>query len=121
MRWFHDLSTLVKLLGTFAVVLVFTAVVGFVGITRLAAQNDVMDTLYREHMLGLSYIMQANIDTVASGRAEKNAILANDPAERQKQATAARTFLTAAADDMAKFKPLITLDRTRTVFAAAEL
>ena len=93
-----------KLVAGFGAVLVLLGLVGIVGISSLAEVSDLSTDLYELHTLGLGHIMQANIDLIASGRAEKNAVLASDPKLVEKHAASSRDSLAAVSDSLVKFK-----------------
>ncbi|MCC7370826.1 MAG: MCP four helix bundle domain-containing protein [Chloroflexi bacterium] len=109
-----------QLFAAFGALLALMGVLGAVSIVKLASINDLTDALYEKHTLGLSYIMQANVDLIASGRAEKNAILASDRAEGETHAASARKSLAAVSDDLNKFKTVVVLEETRRQIAKVE-
>lgn len=102
----------VKLLPGFGVVLILMGIVGGIGTLRLASVSQLTTDLYEKHTLGLSYIMQANADVIASGGA-KRSILAEDRAEAEKHAQCARKFLAAVTDDINKYKTVVVLEETK--------
>jgi methyl-accepting chemotaxis protein len=119
-HWFRDLKLRWKLLGSFGFTLALMGIVGYLGISRMAQMSALSEELYTKHLLGLSYIMQANINLIASGRAEKNAILAEDRAEVEKHAASARTYLDEVNAELADFKTTVVLEETRQALAATE-
>src|SRR3954451_23701229 len=67
---------------------------------------------------GLSAIMQASVDLVASGRDEKNAILAEDHADIEKFAASSRKLLATTIGDVNHFEQRVALDETRRAIQA---
>lgn len=121
MAWFNDLKLRMKLMLSFGVVLVLLGAVGYVGVTRMSGMSGQTTILYKKHLLGLHDIMQANIDLVTSGRAEKNAILADDKAETEKHAASARKSLTSVADELTKFEATVILPEIKKELAQVQL
>ena len=72
-----------KLLMAFAVVSVFTAVVGFIGYNAATQINTDLNTLYNNHFLSVSDIKQANIDLDGIRLAMHKAILETNPTDVQ--------------------------------------
>ncbi len=73
-----------KLLTGFFVVAAMSLVVGIIGIRNMRAINDKADTMYRNELIGLSLINQANINVLYAARAEKNLLLSSSREERDK-------------------------------------
>ncbi len=109
----NNLSLRIKLLGGFGLVLLLTVALGIVAISRMSGMNTGTQDLYNKHLLGTQYIMQANIDIVMSGRAEKNAILADDKEESKKHSESSLKSLAAVKESLTQFKTTIVLDSTR--------
>ncbi len=97
------LSIRTKILSGFAIVLVLLGGMGFMAIRSMGQISAKTDEMYQAHTLGLGYIMQANIDLVARGRAEKNMILHEDPAEIAKNRDNMIGFLEKAREELVKF------------------
>ena len=84
MNWFRNLRIEIKFIGAFVIVASIVAVVGFIGIRNMSVINDLTDKIYKEELLGMSHIKQANINLLFLIREEKNIMLASSDAERQK-------------------------------------
>lgn len=84
MTWFKNLRTVTKLMLAFSTMAAVLAVVGYQGLSAANRINDLNDTLYVRHMLGLSAMKDAMIARVMIGRDTRTAILAKDRAEAQK-------------------------------------
>jgi methyl-accepting chemotaxis protein len=119
MARFRNLPIRWKLIGGFGVVLLLMAGIGLVGINKLGVIEDLADTAYSRDTVGLAHVMQANIDLVASGRAEKNASLADDRAAAERHAESARRFLASATTNLDKFETTVALQSTRDKLASA--
>ncbi|MBX5493382.1 MAG: MCP four helix bundle domain-containing protein, partial [Chloroflexi bacterium] len=116
----HDLRLRVKLLGAFAIVLALLVVVDVVAVSRLALLDGLLREMYHQHSEGLALVMQASVDRVASGRAERDAVLADNPAEAARHADTSRKALAAVAEGLDKFKALTSDEEMRRAVAQAE-
>ncbi|MNR75466.1 Methyl-accepting chemotaxis protein McpS [compost metagenome] len=96
-----------KLLAGFATLLVLMAVIGIFSLVKLGEFNHMLDNMYRVQTMGISIVKQANLNLVYRGRAEKNMILASDPAEIETHERAMATYSAAFVEQMEKFQPLI--------------
>jgi len=66
-----------RLLVGFLLVAFMSLLVGIVGLRNMRVINDAADTMYENELLGLSYIKEANLNTLYAVRAEKNLLLAD--------------------------------------------
>jgi methyl-accepting chemotaxis protein len=83
MRWFFEMKTGKKVLLGFSVLCMAIAAVGYQGIRGTSSINAELNTLYTQHMVGLSEVKEANINLLYIGRAYRNAILEDATAARQ--------------------------------------
>ncbi|MCC7364383.1 MAG: MCP four helix bundle domain-containing protein [Dehalococcoidia bacterium] len=111
MSLFNNLSMRWKLLSMSFLLLVMMAAIAFLAINRLNQAAGRTQELYERHTVGMNAAQEANAAVIASGRAEKNAILASDPAEIDKHVTSARKFL---ADATGHLEALDTLTDTES-------
>ncbi|MFN0146932.1 MAG: methyl-accepting chemotaxis protein [Dehalococcoidia bacterium] len=121
MSWFNNLSLQWKLLGMSTLVIVMTGILAFMSIRALGQEADRLDTLYEKHALGLFFIGEAKADLIASGRAEKNAILADDPAEIAKHATSADDYLVKAHAALEEVKDRVVSPEAKATISEAEV
>ena len=97
------MSIRTKLLGGFGIVLLLTAALGYYAISKMAAiEHDTSAVL--EDSAAMEHILKVEVDLVSSGRAEKNAILADDPAEIAKHAASAMKFMELAEESLAELE-----------------
>ncbi len=96
-----------KLLGGFAAVLVLLGVVAWVSIRDLGHMVHNTDEMYSKQVIGLNHIMQAIIDLVARGRAEKNMILAETDAEIVRHHDSMIAFLENAREELVLFETVL--------------
>jgi methyl-accepting chemotaxis protein len=111
--WFDDVRLRWKLLGGFGAVVMLMIGVGYVGISNMARQDAYLDEMHLQHVLGLSAIMQANVDLVASGRDEAEAVLADDRAEIEKYAALSRKLLASTIENLDLYEQRADLSETR--------
>ena len=98
-----------KILGGFGIVLLLTGGLSAYALMQMSSIAGQTHTLYEKHTLGSQYILQANADLIASGRAEKNAILADDPAETTKHSESALKFLKGSQEQITNFDESVVL------------
>jgi methyl-accepting chemotaxis protein len=79
MRWFFDLSTMKKLLLGFGLIATVTAVVGYLGMSSMSTIARLTDTMYERDLRGLSFVKQAYIEFVCSGREIRRILTETDP------------------------------------------
>lgn len=72
-----------KLIGGFVVVALITLVIGLLGISNMSKLNEMVNTLYSNHLLGISHVKGANIDLAYIGRTYRGMLLAQSSAERE--------------------------------------
>ncbi|MCZ2108477.1 MAG: methyl-accepting chemotaxis protein [Dehalococcoidia bacterium] len=94
-----------KLLGSFAVVLVLSGIVGAVGIFQLSAAANRTADMYRQNVLGIQHALTVNNAMTASGREEAKADLAaNGSAEQKALVKQAQDELAEAAKALDAYK-----------------
>ena len=111
MSWFNNLKIQVKLLAGFGAVLALTAVVAYVGVTKLTAASDTTEALYRENALGIENALNTNLYMVMSAREEKRAFLQADKTKRA-------PLIQASRDEMEEAK--VHMQEYHGTFASAE-
>ncbi len=117
MKWFFNLRIGTKLLAGFSIVCAITAVVGIQGVSDMGRINDMLNSLYENETLGISYIKEANINLIYHERAEKNFLLSSTLEQRQEFQKRLEESEKSFLDNMAKAKPLLRTDREENIFA----
>ena len=120
MVWFNNLKIQVKLLAGFGLVIALTAVVAFVGVTKLGAASDATAELYRQNVLGVQFALQTNIDMVKSAREEKRAFLAADPTKRAALIAQSKAEMGKAKADMLAYHDTFASAEDATQWAIVE-
>ncbi|NVM76769.1 methyl-accepting chemotaxis protein [Duganella sp. SG902] len=100
-----------KLISGFSSIAIVGAIVACVGIFSMSKLNEAADTMYREDLLGLSYIKEANINLVYAGRARNNFLAAQTAEERDKLRADIKRYLAAMDDYLAKARPLFVMPK----------
>jgi methyl-accepting chemotaxis protein len=95
-----------KLISGFTIVAVIGAIVACIGIVSMSRFNSAADAMYREDMLGLSYIKEANINLIYVGRSRTTFLAATSAEERNRIRADVGKYLDAMDDYLAKAKPL---------------
>ena len=91
-----------KLISGFTLVAVMGAVVASIGILGMSRLNHEADAMYREDLVGLSYIKEANINLVYAGRARASFLAARSEEERARLRGDVRQALDAMDGYLAK-------------------
>ena len=81
-----------KLIGGFLVVAVTTLAVGVLSINNMGKINNMLNTLYEKHLVGISTVKEANINLIYIGRAMRNMILSDSQEERDTHARAIEKY-----------------------------
>ncbi len=113
MAWFNNLKLQVKLFLGFGLVTAFMVIISIVAIMRMGSMDADASDLYNVELTGTGYIMQAEIDLVASGQSQQDAILATTPEDIAKHSASARTSLQSSKENLKKFESLIHSDAVR--------
>ncbi len=120
MKWFYDLKISTKLIAAFITLSAITAFVGFQGLNNMGVINDMLNSLYENETVGLSYIKEANIDLVYFGRAQNNFLLASSNEERSQYQDAMDNYENLLKSNIEKARPLIATDKGKELIAEFE-
>ena len=111
MKWFYNLKIGTKLIVGFVVLSALTAFVGYQGLNNMGVINDMLNQLYENETMGISYIKEANIDLIYFGRAQNNFLLSSTNEERAKYQEAMDKYESLLKSNVEKAKPLIKTDK----------
>jgi methyl-accepting chemotaxis protein len=103
---FSNMKVGTKLISGFSFVAVVGAIVACIGIVSMGKFSSAADTMYREDLLGLSYIKEANINLIYAGRSRTTFLAATSAEERARVRADITKYLDAMDDYLAKAKPL---------------
>ena len=81
---FQSLTVRARLMGGFFLVIVLGAIVAGIGIYNMSIMNRQAEQAYRDDLLGLSSVKEANINLIYIARALRNQLLARNDEERRK-------------------------------------
>lgn len=93
MQLIRDMKIGVRLTSGFLVVVVLTAIIGFIGIRNLSQVNDLSDRMYEYDVTGMSLMQEANIQVIIAGRSMRHSLLATTQSAREQSATQARSAI----------------------------
>lgn len=113
MNWFYNLKIGTKLLLSFAVISAATVIIGFEGLSGMSTINQMLNKLYENETIGISFIKEANIDLIYFGRAQNNFLLASTNEERSKFKEKMSQYEAIMKENLAKAKPLIHTEEGR--------
>jgi methyl-accepting chemotaxis protein len=74
----------VKLIGGFLLCVALAAVIGVVGITSVGNMNKIIDEMYEENVLGVSYSKELNLHHLYIDRAMRSMVIFDDPADLER-------------------------------------
>jgi methyl-accepting chemotaxis protein len=106
-----------KLMAGFVVVALLGALVAGIGVINMHRINEMADSMYREDLMGLSYIKEANINLIYVGRSRGNFLLATSEQERAGHRADIRKYLAAVDDYLAKSKALFVSESGQKMLA----
>jgi methyl-accepting chemotaxis protein len=112
------LSIRVKLLLSFAVVVMMTAIVGYVGYSSTSQTNDLLSQLYLKNTQSISYIKEASINLYRIRAMVRQSILESDPQKIDTDIQNITTYNQAVRDNLQKYATLISTDSDRAAFSA---
>ncbi|HEY9854806.1 MAG TPA: methyl-accepting chemotaxis protein, partial [Stenomitos sp.] len=90
--------------------------VGGYSLLQVKGISGMLSKMYASEVIGVSIIKDANIHLISRGRAEKNAILASDPAEIETQIAAAEEAAAKLNASLDQYEPLISTEKGRGLF-----
>jgi methyl-accepting chemotaxis protein len=117
MQWFYDMRIGTRLVLSFIIMSMLTAIVGYFGISKMSIINDMGDRIYKQELLGVSYIKEANIDLLYINRALKNFLLASTKEERDKYLSNIQESQTLYAENLEKARPLFYTDQGKQLLS----
>ncbi len=85
MKWYYDLKISSKLLLAFFIMAAITAFVGYEGIGDMGEIDGMLQELYNNETMGLSYIKEANLDLIGFQMEQDNFLLASTAEDRGKR------------------------------------
>ncbi|QHI97503.1 HAMP domain-containing protein [Xylophilus rhododendri] len=109
-----------RLIVGFLLVACISLLVGLFGINASNSINDMATDMYKDQLLGLSDVKEANINLIYVGRARANFLLAASAAERDTQLQNIRKYSAAVKTHLDKARPLFRDDRGRQIFATVD-
>jgi methyl-accepting chemotaxis protein len=114
---FGNMKLGAKLIGAFILVSIISAVVSGIGIRNMAQISANADKTYRQDLVGLNLIQQANADVLRVGTYLRNAILATTAAQRAGSLDQADKALASAREHLDQAEPLVYTDKGKATFA----
>ena len=84
MKWFYDLKIAPKLILAFFLSALIMTFIGLEGLSNMSKINNMLNSLYANETMGISFIKEANIDLVYYGKAQNDFLLASSQDEQQK-------------------------------------
>jgi methyl-accepting chemotaxis protein len=120
MAWFYNLKMMKKLMVGFGLVAIGLPVLGYVGLSNMTRINNNMSDLYNLDFLGLSHIMDMQVQTRAISRAVTAAISASEKTEIEKQTQAVAKLSPELQKNITELKATLVHDEEKAKFAEVE-
>ncbi|WP_318014105.1 methyl-accepting chemotaxis protein [Paucibacter sp. TC2R-5] len=95
-----------KLIAGFLLVAAIGALIGILGLTKMAQLNKAASEMYDKEFKAVSFIKEANIDLIYVERDLRNALLATNPDGRGKSRESLRKNMALAKDNIKQADPL---------------
>lgn len=119
MNWFKNLKTSAKLMTAFGALTALMIFVGYQGITSASAINDMLNTLYEKHMIGLEYIKDVQLRVATAGRDVRQGLLCTDRGEMERAFQSAETQLNDAQESLGKAEKSLVTEEAKALIVKA--
>ncbi|HEY8476574.1 MAG TPA: methyl-accepting chemotaxis protein [Chloroflexota bacterium] len=120
MSWFHDRSTMVKLLVTFGLLCAVLAVVGYFGLSTAEGIQRHLTSVSKDNLPSAIALGKVQASVLRAQRDIRTALLTDDPQERQTALQNVQSRLSTLKEAMAAYKALPMDDETRQKVQAME-
>ncbi|MGF6786604.1 MCP four helix bundle domain-containing protein [Paraburkholderia sp. 35.1] len=114
---FGNMKLGAKLISAFILVSIISAVVSGIGLHNMAEISANADKTYRQDLVGLNLIQQANADVLRVGTYLRNAVLATTAAQRAGSLDQADKAFASSREHLNQAEPLIYTDKGKATFA----
>ncbi|HEY1339243.1 MAG TPA: methyl-accepting chemotaxis protein [Bryobacteraceae bacterium] len=115
MNWYKNANTTTKLMLGFGTLAVLLAFVGYEGIRSSNTLNDMLDTLYERHMLGVAAVLEARGSVLDIGRQMRQAVIEEDAANVQRCEEAVGQGFAALDDQLNRAEKTLVTDEAKAV------
>ncbi|MGF6367316.1 methyl-accepting chemotaxis protein [Paraburkholderia sp. RAU6.4a] len=114
---FGNMKLGAKLISAFILVSIISAVVSGIGLHNMAEISANADKTYRQDLVGLNLIQQANADVLRVGTYLRNAVLATTAAQRAGSLDQADKAFASSREHLNQAEPLVYTDKGKATFA----
>jgi methyl-accepting chemotaxis protein len=111
MKWFYDMKIGPRLISAFIIVGVITAIVGYMGIASLGKVADLSKSSYENETLGMSALMEADLNLAALDTDVKNVQLSDSKEMGEQYKAIAEKDEEAVDENLERARPLIHTDK----------
>ena len=108
MQWYKNLSAFKKLIVGFSLVCIIMAGVGYIGVSRAARVNSMLNAMYENELLGISRCKEANVKLVGIRSTCRSVLLSDDAAEKSRYSEDAEALAKEFSSLIAASKPNFT-------------
>jgi methyl-accepting chemotaxis protein len=113
---FNRMKVGTRLIAGFLFLSLLGAVVALIGIYNMGRINDSTNDLYQRELLGVSYVKEANINLIYTGRALRNMLLAASDKDRQAAIGLIDASRMRLKENLDKARPLFYTDKGKQMF-----
>nr|WP_036236230.1 methyl-accepting chemotaxis protein [Massilia sp. JS1662] len=117
---FKQMTVATRLTLGFLVVVVLGALVAGIAIYNMSQMNERAKRMYQSELLGISYVMEADLNQVSLGRSLRGAMLASTGEQRANMLADADKYRQQLKENLEKARPLFHSDEGKRIFAGTD-
>ena len=120
MQWFYDLKITSKLIIAFSLSGLIMTFIGSEGLSNMSKINNMLNSLYSNETMGISYIKEANLDFIYYGKAQSDFLLASTNDDQQKYQQEMKRYKILLLNNLVLAKPLFLSENEKELLAKFE-
>ena len=120
MSLFKNLRIGTRLIAAFMVLVAIGAIIGIAGLVSTSEMSARANEMYNAELMGLSYVKEANVQLIYTGRAHANYLLAGSQTDREKQLSILKKSSDATLENLEKAKDLFDTERAKELLGSFE-
>ncbi|NUM49287.1 MAG: MCP four helix bundle domain-containing protein, partial [Anaerolineales bacterium] len=105
-----------KLLLAFALIVMFTGGVGFIGYDSTNKINQMLNTMYDNHLAGVVHVQKSLVSLYSIRAAVRSTLLATTEQQKQEQEIIIQAAVASFEENMAAYEETIVTDQARTIY-----
>lgn len=120
MKWFYNLKIASKLILAFSLSAVVITFIGLEGLSNTSKINKMLNSLYVNETMGISYIKEANIDLIYYGKTQNDFLLAASNDEKQEYQREMKRYKDLLFNNLESAKPLFSTENEKELLTQFE-